>query len=202
MFKQFGTFIISLIFIHGLTTTNQVIALDDFNLYKYGAAEKVKIGRKSFIVKFVIYDNESDLNDAYYKDNERPEGQGVRAFSLSTKDEDVCYIHLKPATKWDDHESMTNMGHEIYHCALARHKVASYDDLEKEIVVKMEEESNVVEDANVVQGLRPKQHMFNKQPVDKLSSEKTKEELLAEDRKLELEWLMEDYKKMGIKVDE
>ena len=61
---------------------------------------------------------------------------------------------------------------------------------------------HVVEDANVVQGLRPKQHMFNKQPVDKLSSEKTKEELLAEDRKLELEWLMEDYKKMGIKVDE
>jgi len=37
---------------------------------------------------------------------------------------------------------------------------------------------------------------------DIVLEEKTREELLAEDRALELEWLKEDYKKMGYVIDE
>ena len=37
---------------------------------------------------------------------------------------------------------------------------------------------------------------------DIVLEEKTREELLAEDRALELEWLKEDYKKMGYDIDE
>lgn len=98
-----------------------VYSLDDFDLYRYGVDETITVKRTSFIVKFVLYDTEEELNDVYYRDQERKAGEGVRAFTYSTEDEDVCYVHIKLAELWDDRESMTIMGHEIYHCALARH---------------------------------------------------------------------------------
>ncbi|MBT6471604.1 MAG: hypothetical protein HOK52_10130 [Candidatus Marinimicrobia bacterium] len=172
-----------------LVLPKTTLALDDFDLYRYGDDEKVKIGRKNFIVKFIIYDSEDELNDAYYLDEERTEGEGVKAFSLSTEEEDVCYVHIKPAKKWDDRESMAIMGHEVYHCALARHRVATYD-------------GEVETDDGVLQGLRTRQKSFSKQPANKPCKKKSREELLAEDRLLELEWLREDYEKMGIVIDE
>lgn len=117
-------------------------ALDDFDLYRYGDEQKIKIQRKEFIVKFVVYDTEEELNEVFYANRERPVGHGVRAFTLSSKDQDVCYVHLKLAKKWDDREAMSILGHEMYHCALASHRVATYDDLEEEII-NIEEDKSV-----------------------------------------------------------
>ena len=188
-------------------------ALDDFDLYKYGNDEKIKIERKSFIVKFVLYDNEMDLNDAYYANRERPEGEGVRAFAMSTKEADVCYVHIKPAKIWDDREGMAIMGHEIYHCALAKHRTATFMNTEQADILDAEDEGmeddieGFITKREFINGLRYRR-TFNevKLPADdnqsKKKKEKTREELLAEDRALELEWLKEDYKKMGVVIDE
>lgn len=167
-----------------------VFALDDFDLYRYGKDVKLTVERKGFIVKLVLYDNESDLNDAYYQDRERPEGESVRAFALSAKNEDVCFVHIKAAKIWDDRENMAIMGHEIYHCALSRHPVATYGDNDEEEQT-VDEQNKEMEDTALSSSV-----VFVK------PTEKTQEELLAEDRLLELEWLREDYKKMGIVIDE
>lgn len=98
-----------------------VYSLDDFDLYRFGADETITVKRTSFIVKFVLYDTEEELNNVYYLDRERKANEGVRGFTYSAEDEDVCYVHIKPAKIWDDRESMAIMGHEIYHCALAKH---------------------------------------------------------------------------------
>jgi len=167
-----------------------VFALDDFDLYRYGKDVKLTVERKGFIVKLVLYDNESDLNDAFYQDRERPEGESVRAFALSAKNEDVCFVHIKAAKIWDDRENMAIMGHEIYHCALSRHPVATYGDNDEEEQT-VDEQNKEMEDTALSSSV-----VFVK------PTEKTQEELLAEDRLLELEWLREDYKKMGIVIDE
>jgi hypothetical protein len=186
--------------------TSTAIALDDFDLYRYGPDEKVKIERKEFIVKFVIYDSELDLNDAYYGDEEHPQDEGVKAFSLSSKDEDVCFVHIKPAKIWDDREGMAIMGHEVYHCALGRHRVATYGDDTEEVDQTVDEQNKEMEEVDTdnafVQGLRPRQKPFSKLPANKPCKQKSREELLIEDRKLELEWLREDYEKIGIVIDE
>jgi hypothetical protein len=166
-----------------------VFALDDFDLYRYGKDAKLTVERKEFIVKLVLYDNESDLNDAYYQDRERPEGESVRAFALSNKDEDVCFVHIKATKLWDDRENMAIMGHEIYHCALSRHQITTYGDEEEEQTV--DEQNKEMEEVAV-----------SSSDIVVIPIEKTREELLAEDRLLELEWLREDYKKIGIVIDE
>jgi hypothetical protein len=182
------------------------LALDDFDLYRYGPDEKVKIERKEFIVKFVIYDSELDLNDAYYGDEERPQDEGVKAFSLSSKDEDMCFVHIKPAKIWDDREGMAIMGHEVYHCALGRHRVATYGDDDTEDDQTVDEQNKEMDEIDtdnaVLQGLRPRQKSFSKQPANTPCKQKSREELLSEDRLLELEWLREDYEKIGIVIDE
>jgi len=178
-----------------LVLPRTAFALDDFDLYRYGPDEKIKVERKEFIVKFVLYDTEAELNDVYYRDEERPEGEGVRAFSMSNKVEDVCYVHIKPAKIWDDRENMAIMGHEIYHCALARHEVATYGD-DKDKNIHEEEDETVKED-------EPKKIVKNKlEPAPCALKEKTRQQLLDEDRLLELEWLKEDYEKMGIIITE
>jgi hypothetical protein len=179
------------------------LALDDFDLYKYGKDEKVKIERKEFIVKFILYDTEDELNDVYYEDIERPEGEGVKAFSYSTESEDVCYVHIKPAKIWDDREGMAIMGHEVYHCALGRHRIATYGVEEVDQTVEEENAEMDEVDNAFVQGLMPRQKLkTNKIPANKPCDKKTREELLVEDRLLELEWLKEDYKSMGIIINE
>jgi hypothetical protein len=178
-----------------------VFALDDFDLYRYGPDEKVQIERKGFIVKLVLYDTEEELNDVYYnsQEGERPEGEGVRAFSMSSDAEDVCFVHIKAAKIWDDRENMAIMGHEVYHCALARHEVATYGkdkDKDKDNNIHEEEEDKTVK-------VEPEKIVKNKfEPAPCPFKEKTRQQLLDEDRLLELEWLKEDYKKMGIIITE
>lgn len=166
-----------------------VFALDDFDLYRYGEDVKLTVERKAFIVKLVLYDNEADLNDVYYQDyqnRERPKGESVRAFALSNKDEDVCFVHIQAAKIWDDRENMAIMGHEIYHCALSRHPDATYGDVaDEEQTVEPTEEETTVAKTEVENEVQVPQDI---------------EDLYAEDRRLELEWLKEDYEKMGIVI--
>jgi len=150
-------------------------ALDDFDLAKYGPDEKVDFQRAEFILKIVTYTNRDRLNQAFEKATGKPlpEGAGVRGFTNVRPDEDICWVHIILADIWDDREAMAIMGHEVYHCTLADHK-------------------DVIADETVV--LEP--------PKDTALNDADIEDLYAEDRRLELEWLKEDYKNMGIEVDE
>ena len=151
--------------------SNGAFALDDFDLAKYGPDDKIEVGRTEFIVKLVLYPTGDRLNKAFEEQTgeDLPEGSGIRGFAVVSETQDVCFVHIEAAEIWDDREAMAIMGHEVYHCALSSHK----DLMEEER--EAEQEKNAVEDGN--------------QDI---------EDLYAEDRRLELEWLKEDYEKMGI----
>ena len=155
---------------------SQVEALDDFNLMKYGPDDTIEVKRTDFIVKLVLYKFPERLNQAFEESNgaKLPEGGSVRGFAVVNPNEDVCYVHLIAADLWDDRESMAIMGHEIYHCTLADHK----DEVILNDIAEVEDE---VED--------------NEQTLGDI------EDLYATDRKLEIEWLKEEYEDMGIKID-
>jgi hypothetical protein len=148
-------------------------ALDDFDLAKYGPDEKVDFQRAEFILKIVTYTNRDRLNQAFEKATGKPlpEGSGIRGFTNVRPDEDICWVHIILADVWDDREAMAIMGHEVYHCTLADHK----DVMVAEEVPEAPKDT-ALKDADI-------------------------EDLYAEDRRLELEWLREDYEKMGIEVD-
>jgi hypothetical protein len=150
-----------------------VKALDDFDLAKYGNDDIIEVGRTDFIVKLIIYDDRDKLNKAFEKANGSalPSGAGIRGFANVNPVEDVCFVHIIPADIWDNREAMAIMGHEIYHCALADHH-----------------------DVNKVDVIPNEPLEENKDPVDI-------EDLYAEDRRLELEWLKTDYEDMGIVID-
>jgi hypothetical protein len=155
--------------------TLPIQALDDFDLAKYGPDDTIEVGRTQFIVKLVLYANGDRLNKAFEEQTgeDLPEGSGIRGFAVVAESQDVCFVHIEAATIWDDREAMAIMGHEVYHCALSSHK-----DL-------MEEEREAEEE--------------RKQAVDKPNQDI--EDLYAEDRRLELEWLKDEYEKMGIIID-
>lgn len=101
-------------------------ALDDFDLYRYGVEDTIEVQRTKFIVDITFYDNERDIQWKYdtstnFRKNNIT-GNGIRAFTISSKDTDVCYIHIQKADIWDDRELMAITGHELYHCMLAKHK--------------------------------------------------------------------------------
>lgn len=126
-----GLYTLSVVLFCALIFPKASTALDDFNMYRYGDDAKIKIERKEFIVKFVIYDTEEELQDEFFDGEKPPEGLGVRAFTMVSPSSDVCYIHLKLAKIWDDRESMAILGHELYHCALAEHEIANLDGEEE-----------------------------------------------------------------------
>jgi len=156
---------------------SQANALDDFDLAKYGPEDTIEVKRNSFIVKLITYTSEARLNKAFEEASgmELGEEDGVRGYATVSEGEDVCFVHIMPAKIWDDREAMAIMGHEIYHCALAKHK-----DLFKE---KQEAEE-----------IKEKEAVSDEQP--------SIEDLFTEDRLLELEWLKEDYLEMGIVITE
>jgi hypothetical protein len=152
--------------------------LDDFDLYKYGPDDTVEVTRTAFIVKLVLYKTRNRLNNAFEEatKDSLPDGSGVRGFALVRDDQDVCFVHIIPAEIWDDREAMAIMGHEIYHCALADH-----NDVIDETAETAETDKEVDEE----------------QPAGEVDIE----DLYADDRRLELEWLKDDYEDMGIKMD-
>jgi hypothetical protein len=127
MFKNLFTslFIIGTLLVTAIVS-KQVQALDDFDLMYYGPDVTLDIGRTEFIVKFKFYDDADSLNFEWASltgTTYVPGQPGVRAFATSHPENDVCVIHIIPASIWDDRESMTIMGHEVYHCALADHVI-------------------------------------------------------------------------------
>lgn len=97
-----------------------VLALDDYDLKYYGDTATLEVARTEFIVKFIIYKTEEELNKKYQEltgtENE------VRAFAQVLEGNPTCYVHLVPAELWDDREDMVILGHEIYHCSLSKHE--------------------------------------------------------------------------------
>jgi hypothetical protein len=75
---------------------------------------------------------------------------------------------------------MAIMGHELYHCLLSDHK---------DITVAKEKEEET--DETAASGKEPSQQKILQDIED----------LYAEDRRLELEWLKEEYEEMGIVID-
>jgi hypothetical protein len=164
------------------TLGNYANALDDFDLMKYGPDDKIEVGRNEVIIKMVLYDNQRKLNEAFNGASEdpMPEGAGVRGFAVVAPSQDVCFIHIIPAKIWDDREAMAIMGHELYHCLLSDHK---------DITVAKEKEEET--DETAASGKEPSQQKILQDIED----------LYAEDRRLELEWLKEEYEEMGIVID-
>lgn len=99
-------------------------ALDDFDLYQYGDT-KLKIERTEFIVKLTLFDTEAELVKEYAKVTDTPvEEVNVRAFTLVSPLDDVCYITIVKPKLWDNREALTIIGHELMHCGLAKHQDA------------------------------------------------------------------------------
>jgi len=98
----------------------EVKTLDDFDLKYFGDTAAVEIKRTEFIVKFVLYNSEEEL-DKVYQEKTGTKGSVV-AFTEVHESMPTCFVHFIPAELWDDREKMTVLGHEIYHCALANHK--------------------------------------------------------------------------------
>jgi hypothetical protein len=171
-------FVILFAIVSSILWSTKSEALDDFDIIRYGPDVKVEIGRTDFIVKFKAYKDNDELNREYQKETGDRES-AIAGYSLSHPSYDVCEVHMVMPKIWDDHEALTILGHEVLHCTLADHA---------------DEEGNDIADS--ILGTTPLYQVPMNQDL------LTDEELLAEDRKLELEWLREDYEKMGIVVDE
>jgi len=160
--------------------TLNTYALDDFDLYKYGDTE-LNIERQNFIVKLILFKDDEELTKEYSKVTGTPiEEANVRAFTSVSATNDVCFINIVAPKIWDDREALTIIGHELMHCGLASHQDAAAEIAEREKEWE-DEQKNKAALNNELQSV---------------------EDLYAEDRKLELEWLKEDYEKMGIVIDE
>jgi len=177
----FKALLITAIFYSSLALVGKFAnALDDFDLMKYGPDDTIEIGRTEVIIKLVTYNSAMFLNDAFNKASKKPmpEGSGVRGFAIVKDDEDVCFIHIIPAKIWDDREAMAIMGHELYHCLLSDHKDIIINEIAE---VDTNEDDQAKGDIEVPQDI---------------------EDLYAEDRRLELEWLKDEYVEMGIQIDD
>ena len=165
------------------TLGNYANALDDFDLMKYGPDDTIEVGRSEVIVKMVLYDNQRKLDEAFNGASEEPmpEGSGVRGFAVVAPSQDVCFIHIIPAKIWDDREAMAIMGHELYHCLLSDHQNPNV----------AQETTETETEETAASGKETSQQKILQDIED----------LYDEDRRLELEWLKEEYEEMGIVID-
>ncbi|MCS5589392.1 MAG: hypothetical protein NZ824_05425 [Candidatus Thioglobus sp.] len=110
-------------FLLSMLISFNVLAIDDFDLYKYGPNDKLDISRIGFVFKIVFYDTHEELQKAFNALPGNNNGE-VRGFTMVSEFNDVCITHLVKPKIWDDREAMAIMGHEVYHCTLADHKDA------------------------------------------------------------------------------
>jgi len=121
-----------------------VLAIDDFDLYRYGPDDKIEVGRAGFVLKLVFYENHEELQKAFKKNSPEVEGE-VRGFTLVSEFSDVCVVHMVKTTMWDDREALTILGHEVFHCTYADHKAVvtekeeadPLDEIDKKIELDM-----------------------------------------------------------------
>ena len=141
-------------FILSMLISLNVLALDDFDLYRYGPDDKMDIQRLGFVFKIVFYETHEELQKAF--DNLPGANNGeVRGFTMVSEFNDVCTTHIVKPKIWDDREAMTIMGHEVYHCTFADHnKVASVTQAVSTDKEKTEEELNAEDMLLELEGLK------------------------------------------------
>lgn len=127
-------------FILSMLISFNVLALDDFDLYRYGPGDKMDIVRNAFVFKIVFYETHEELQKAFNNLPGTNNGE-VRGFTMVSEFNDVCTTHVVKPKIWDDREAMAIMGHEVYHCTYADHKVvASIEETHKEEEVESDSE--------------------------------------------------------------
>lgn len=109
-----------------LLVTN-VFALDDYDLYRYGPNDKLAVERNGFVLKLTFYSSFDDLQRSFRKITNNKKAGEVRGFTMVSRTQDVCVIHLVKPKIWDDREAMAIMGHEVYHCTFANHETVVTD---------------------------------------------------------------------------
>lgn len=128
-------------FLLALLLSLNVLAIDDFDLYRYGADDKIEVGRTGFVLKLVFYDTFEELQEAFKKGAPGVEGE-VRGFTYVSKFTDICTVHIVKPEIWDDREILTILGHEVMHCTYANHKTVV---TEEEAVDPLDEEDRKLE---------------------------------------------------------
>ncbi len=147
-------------------------ALDDFDLAKYGSEETVDFKRAEFILKIITYTNRDRLNQAFEKATGKPLPEGSGI------------------------RGFTNVSPDEDICWVHIIIAELWDDREAMAIMGHEVYHCTLADHKDVMGVP-----VPEAPKDTALNEVDIEDLYAEDRRLELEWLKEDYESMGIEVN-
>jgi hypothetical protein len=119
-----------------------VIALDDFDLYRYGPTATIQTERTSFIMKMVIYDSAHEIQKSFNAFSGK-EDHEIRAFTQTLPGDDICYVHIVKSELWDNREALAILGHEVYHCTFATHVgLETINETKEEAIV--DEEGNLI----------------------------------------------------------
>ena len=131
-------------FLLSLIISLNVLALDDFDLYRYGPTAILEPERTGFVLKLIIYDTETELQASFEEFSGKKDE--IRAFTQTLAGDDMCYVHIVKAELWDNREALAILGHEVYHCTFATH--IGLEQL-KEHEEQAEEQAIVDEEANL-----------------------------------------------------
>ena len=147
---------------------SQVEALDDFNLAKYGGDDTSEIGRTNFIVKLILYKFPERLNEAFEKNTGEKLPDGAGVRGFAVVSPDEDVCFV----------------HII--------PAEIWDDREAMTIMGHEiYHCAMANHKNVIINGTAKLDIINDTKGDV-------EDLYAQDRELELEWLKQDYNDMGI----
>jgi hypothetical protein len=122
-----------------------VLALDDFDLYRYGPTATIETQRTSFIMKMVIYDTAHEIQESFNAFSGKKDHE-IRAFTQTLPGDDICYVHIVKSELWDNREALAILGHEVYHCTFASHVGLETVNETKEAAIVNEEANLITED--------------------------------------------------------
>ena len=139
-------------FLLSLIISLNVLALDDFDLYRYGPTAILEPERTGFVLKLIIYETNSELQTSFEEFSGRKED--IRAFTQTLPGDDMCYVHIVKAELWDNREALAILGHEVYHCTFATHiGLEKLNEHEEQAIVdeeaKLKEQDKKLELANL-----------------------------------------------------
>jgi hypothetical protein len=151
---------------------NQAYALDDFDLMKYGPEDTIDIKRTEFIVKFIVYKFPERLNKAFEDSNGEKLPEGSSVRGFA----------------------VVNPEEDV--CFVHIIAPELWDDRESLTIIGHEIMHCALSDhRDVIINETAEVDTTEKEVLGDI------EDLYAQDRLLELEWLKEDYAEMGIVVD-
>jgi hypothetical protein len=147
---------------------SQVEALDDFDLAKYGPKDTVEVERTDFIVKLILYNNKQRLNEAFEKSTNEDLPEGSSVRGFAVMNDDEDVCFV--------HIIPPEIWDDRESMAIMGHEIYHCALADHRDVIL--NETAEVETEELVKG--------------------DVEDLYAQDRLLELEWLQQDYDDMGI----